>query len=138
MISESMQRPLPSFDKWLTDHGHGERGDGFDALVDLARRTQEQKSPNMTPDELSFLRMWQGMLIAVVEICNIEHNSGRKPEEIICTMPRVLASAAMYATASVLASDADWRTSSRACSADEFRAAAKIAADQLLSDSREH
>jgi hypothetical protein len=126
-----MKRPLPSFDEWLTVHGNGKRGDDFEAMTDLVHRTlATPEGPNLTPDERSFLRMWKGMCVAVVELSNIEHDAGRTPEQIIQTMPRVLAAAAMYATASVLSDSANYRQIAKHL-IEEFRAAAKVSADQL-------
>jgi hypothetical protein len=130
-VIPEMRRQLPSFDDWLTTHGNGKRGDGFEALTDLVRRTLETPDgAHLTDDERSFLRMWKGMCVAVVELSNIEHQHGRTPEQIIQTMPRVLATAAMYSTASVLSGDAPHRSVAKLLT-EEFRAAAKASADYL-------
>lgn len=126
-----LRRPLPSFDQWLADNGDGTRGDGFEALQDLAARTLERPDLGLSFEEALLVRMWKGFLIATVEICNIQHNQfGAKPEQIIQMMPRALACAAMYSTASVLVNDAPWRTISKVLF-EEFRFAVKEAADQL-------
>lgn len=124
-----MMRPLPSFDQWLTAHGNGSRGDGFEAFLDLTKRTQEQDGAGYDAAALSMLRMWQGLSIAIVELCNIEHQHGRKPIDIIQIMPRALACAAFYSTASVLGDETPWRSIAKVL-AEEFRHAAKVAADE--------
>lgn len=131
MIIPEMERPLPTFDQWLSTHGDGSRGDGFEALRDLVGRTLEQKEvPGMTRLEAVMLRMWQGFAVATVEICNIEHARGTTPAEIITVMPRALAASAFYATASVLKNEAPWRIIAKLLT-EEFRYAAKVAADQM-------
>lgn len=125
-----MARPLPKFDQWLTDHGRGKRGDGFEGFADLMERTQSQEVADaLTPAEVSLMRMWQGLTFAVVELCQIECDHGRQPVEIIALMPRALACAAFYSTASVLKDDTPWRSIAKLL-AEEFRAAAKTCADQ--------
>ena len=128
-IPELDRRPLPSFDKWLSDNGDGTRGDGFDAFNDLAKRTHENLE-GFTGDQASFLRIWAGLQIAVIEICQIERQRGRTPDQIILMMPRVLACAAMYSVASVVKEDAPMRQIAKIIS-EEFRFGAKEAADQL-------
>lgn len=125
-----MRRPLPSFDEWLADNGDGTRGDGFDAFVDVALRTQDQKATGLGDDETSFLRIWQGLCVAVVELCNIEARHGRTAEQIIQTMPRALAAAAVYATASVVSEGTPLRSVAKLLT-EEFRHAAKVAADDI-------
>lgn len=126
-----MRRPLPSFDKWLEDNGDGTRGDGFEAFADLAIRTQDQSALGLPYEAALLLRMWQGFQIATVEICNIQcRDFGATPEQIIQMMPRALACAAMYSTASVLVEDTPWRTIAKVLT-EEFRFAAKEAADQM-------
>jgi hypothetical protein len=128
-IPELDRRPLPSFDKWLSDNGDGTRGDGFDGFVDLAKRTHE-KLEGFSGDQAGFLRMWAGMQIAVIELCQIERQRGRTPDQIILMMPRVLACAAIYAVASVIKDDAPMRQVAKLL-IEEFRFAAKEAADQI-------
>lgn len=128
-IIPELWRPLPNFRRWLDDHGHTERAGDFDALADLARRTQEQSADDFGDDAKSFLRMWQGLSIATVELCNIEHKHGRSGHDIIRLMPRALACAAFYSTASVLREDSPWRSIAKIL-IEEFRFAAKSAADQ--------
>lgn len=129
-IPELDRRALPSLDEWLTTHGNGERGDGFDAFRDLARRTHVTTLHGHDAGSTAFLRMLTGMQIAVVELCNIEHQHGRLPHQIIATMPRVLACVAIYATASVLKDEAPMRRIAKILT-EEFRFAAKEAADQI-------
>jgi hypothetical protein len=127
------RRPLPSFDQWLAEKGNGHRGDGFEAFNDLAKRSHEKAAPELdqfTGDEQSFLRMWLGLMIAVVELSNIEHQQGRTPAQIIKIMPRVCAAAAVYATASVVDDNAPMRKIAKII-IEEFRFAAKEAADQI-------
>lgn len=129
-VLDALNRPLPSFAKWLDDRNGGERGGDFEHFNDLARRTQDQTATGLNDDERAFLRMWQGMCVAVVELCNIEHKNGRGPDQIIQMFPRVLATAAVYAVASVVKDDAPFRTLAKIMT-EEFRAAAKVAADGL-------
>lgn len=128
-VIPELRRPLPNFEKWLDDHGHTERGNGFEALADLVRRTQDQTADGYNEDAKSLLRMWQGLSIAVVELCNIEHCKGRTPAQIIQLLPRALACAAFYSTASVLEEDSPWRSIAKILT-EEFRFAVKEAADQ--------
>lgn len=133
IINALAKRPLPSFDQWLTDQGNGHRGAGFEAFKDMAERTHAAAPdtfPTLAPNEQAFLRMWLGMQIAVVELCNIEHQHGRTPAQIIQWLPRVLASAAMYATASVVNETTPMRTAAKIL-IEEFRFGAKESADQI-------
>jgi hypothetical protein len=125
-----MARALPSFDQWLDRHGDGTRGDGFAGLVDLARRTIEQeRATTFHLDELAFLRLWKGLLIAVVELCNIEAQRDRKVIDTIKLMARALGCAAFYANCSALKEDTPWRSLAKILN-EEFRAATKLCADQ--------
>lgn len=125
------KRPLPSFEQWLEANGDGTRGDGFEALAALARRAHAAEPPaHLTPDELSFLRMWMGMQIAVIELCNIEAQKGREPHQVIQTFPRVLGAAAFYAVASVMRDDANVRAMARVL-LEEFRHGVNTCADQF-------
>lgn len=130
-MADMMRRPLPSFEQWLNDNGDGTRGDGFAAFVDVVERTiAVVPAAGLGEDEALFLSLWKGMGVAVVELCNLEHQRGVSPERIIKMMPRVLGAAAMYATASVLTDDAPWRRIATIL-IEEFRFAAKEAADQM-------
>jgi hypothetical protein len=125
------KRPLPSFEEWLSANSDGQRGDGFEAFADLTRRTQEQPLGHLKPHEASFGRMFMGASIAAIELCNMEAVKHKRPqEEIVATLPRVLAAVCMYAIASVAKDDAPYRYFSKMIS-EEFRAAAKVAADAL-------
>ena len=125
------KRPLPSFLKWLESRDDGQRGEGFKEFADLALRTQEQTLEHLEPHEASFARMFMGGCIAAVELCNIEAlKHKRPPEEIIATLPRVFAACCMYAMASVTKENTPYRGIAKIMS-EEFRAAAKVAADAL-------
>lgn len=132
-----LRMPLPDFSRWLDERGHTERADDieaigvFTALIDLCRRTQAQTADPASEDEQSFLRMWQGMLFAVGELCNIEHKHGRSPHQITATMARVCGTSAMYATASILKDDAPLRSIAKVL-VEEFRFAAKASADTIM------
>lgn len=129
-----MGRPFPPFKQWIQEQSPGTQADGFEAMIDVAHRSQQQINPSLSPDEASFARMWIGACIATVELCNMEaFTHGRQPHEIICTLPRVLATAAMYAMASNAADEAPLRRIAKIMT-EEFRFAAKIAADQLEQD----
>lgn len=128
-------RDLPSFEQWLSDNGNGSRGDGFEAFEDLIRRARKQDIEHLTEEEQSLARLWGGLSIAIVEICNIEHQRGRTAVEIIKLMPRALAIASVYATASVLVEDTPWRAVAKVLT-EEFRWAAKTAADDLTTRPR--
>ena len=129
-LKELTGRPLPSLHEWFTQHVGGQRGDGFEAFADLARRTHEAKPSGLTDDEAAFLRFWMGMQIAVIELCNLEHAAGREPADIVVTMPRVLGAAAVYAFASVAKDETPMRQIAKVL-IEEFRFAAKEAADQI-------
>lgn len=125
------RRPLPSFDQWLEENGNGERGDGFEAFVDLAKRTHAKEPvAGLTDDETSFLRMWMGMQIAIIELCNIENQRGRTPAEIMITTPRVLGAAAMYSFGSVVKENTPFRIVAKLLT-EEFKFGAKESADQM-------
>lgn len=131
VVAGLMRRPLPSFEQWLEKNGDGSRGGGFDAFKDLAERTHNSGPVGkLTADETAFLRLWMGMQIAVVELCNIEHQKGREPGEIMMTLPRVLGAAAVYGFASVAKDDVLMRQIAKIL-IEEFRFAAKEAADQI-------
>lgn len=126
------KRPLPSFAEWLehVDPG-GERGAGFEMFADLAKRTMEQPLEHLQPGEASFARMWMGMAIAVIEMCNTEYKKHHQPDaQIVTLMPRVLACACMYAFASVTNEKTPFRVIAKVI-VEEFRAATKVAADAL-------
>ena len=137
-IFPEMRRALPSFAQWLEENGAGERGAGYEpfaAIADLAMRTLDSDAARasncVTPRDLCFFRLWQGMLVAAVELCNIEHQKhGVEPSEIITLLPRAFAAGAMYAAASVLRADTPYRSLAKILT-EEFRFAAKAAADQL-------
>lgn len=130
MLNET-KRPLPSFEKWLEEHSPGTLAPDFEPFADLMRRTQEQSFDGLKPHEASFLRMWQGALMAAVELCNMEALQYKRPNgEIIATLPRVFAVATMYAIASVCKDETPFRTIAKIVT-EEFRAAAKTSADTL-------
>lgn len=137
-VSVIGKRPLPDFQRWLDQHGHTERAEDFDALNDLAERTQRQSAEHLDANSKSLLRMWQGFSIAVVELCNMERQHGRNPSEIIALMPRALALAAFYSVASALPEETPWRSIVKIL-VEEFRFGAKEAADQYTEslDARE-
>lgn len=130
-IPELDRRPLPTLKQWLDQHGDGSRGEGFAPLEELLRRGLDQKLPDLTPDQASYMRLWLGLQIAVVELSNIEVQKGRAPLQIIQTLPRALAVAAMYATASVLDDEAPLRAIAKIL-IEDFRFGAKEAADQIM------
>lgn len=131
IIDRAMMRTLPTFDQWLEQNGDGTRGDGFDAFVDQVRRTTERGALAHYDDAAqSLMRLYSGLSIAVIEACNIEIQKGRSPVDIAQLMPRALAMAAMYATASIMRADTPWRKIATIL-IEEFRWAAKEAADEL-------
>lgn len=123
-------RPLPDFQRWLDEHGHSGRAPDFEAFMDLAKRTQTQTADHLDEDSKSFLRLWQGLSLAVVELCNVEHERGRDPAQIVQMLPRALACAAFYSTASILKDDAPWRSITRILN-EEFRFGTKACADRM-------
>lgn len=130
---QAATRPLPDFDKWLLARGHDTRGGDFEpflAMMDLVQRTQLQKAGDQHNDrERALLRMWQGMSFAAVELCNLEHQKHKRPaEEIACLLPRAMGMAAFYAMASIVSDDAPMRSIAKVL-IEEFRFAAKEAAD---------
>lgn len=131
-IMDVNKRPLPSFKQWLDEHSPGTQADGFEAFSDLAFRAQSGSlKPGLTPQQESFARMWMGACVAAVELCNMEAVGHLRPEgEIIATLPRVFAAAAMYAMASVCKESTPWRDVAKLLT-EEFRAGAKASADQL-------
>ena len=124
-----LRRALPDFERWLDQRGHSGRAPGFEELADLAVRTQDEPPEHLDEDSRSFLRLWSGLLIAVVELCSIEQVHGREPHDIVKIMPRALACAAFYASASIFRDDTPWRTIAKIL-IEEFRFGAKEAADQ--------
>jgi hypothetical protein len=130
-ITDIHKRPLPTFVQWLEKHAHGFQSDGFDDFADLARRTQEQSLDHLKPHQASFGRMWMGACIAAVELCNMEAKKhGRPLDEIAANLSRVFATATMFAIASIVERDAPFRSIAKVVT-EEFRAAAKVAADTL-------
>lgn len=133
-LDKGMERPLPSLSQWLDGKGATKRAPDFKefaALADLAERTILQSDTGLPVEQACFLRLWQGFTVAAVELCNLEH--GKKvPTEIILTMlPRVMATAALYAFASVAPPDSPFRDVAKLFT-EEFRAASKTAADGLV------
>lgn len=127
-------RKLPTLAQWLDQHNGGERGADYEpmaAMMDLAERTILQSDAGIPVNEACFLRLWQGMCIATVELCNIEHNKGVPMEVLMAMLPRALASAAMYAFASVASEDTPLRDVAKLLT-EEFRFAAKAAADGIM------
>ena len=130
-ITDIHKRPLPKFTEWLEEKSPGTLAPDFSAFEELARRTQQQSFDHLKPNEASFGRMWMGAIIAAVELCNMEAlKHKRPPGEIIATLPRVFACATMYAIASICKDGTPHRSISKIVS-EEFRAAAKTAADIL-------
>lgn len=132
------KRPLPSFAEWLDERNNGKRAQGYDdfrALSDLAARTILQSDSGMPVGQASFLRMWQGICLATVEVCNIEHSKKVPMDIIVAGLPRALSCAAVYAFASVMPEDAPLRDIAKILT-EEFRFAAKAAADDLMEKSR--
>jgi len=126
-------RPLPTFEQWLQDRGNGSRAEGYEAFADfedLIRRELGRDPSSLSADEQSFLRMYQGMGIAIVELCQIERDKGRDPEEVLQTMPRVLGALAMFSASSVMREDTPWRSLATLI-IEDFRFGAKFAADNL-------
>lgn len=131
-ILDVNRRPLPSFKEWIEQQSPGTHATGFEALADLAYRSQAQAHDHLQPQEQSFGRMWVGAVVAAVELCNMEAlKHGRSSEEIIATLPRVFAAAAMYAIASACKPETPHRRIAKLIT-EEFRAGAKAAADQLF------
>jgi hypothetical protein len=140
MILESVvaKRPLPSLAQWLDSKNGGKRAPGYEpfaALVDLAERTILQTDAGLPVEHACFLRLWQGMCIAAVELCNIEHEKDVGSGLIVTMLPRALACAAVYAVASVARDDAPLRDIAKLLT-EEFRFAAKGAADGLMSEAK--
>lgn len=133
LLESAMRRPLPTLSQWLDEKGAASRAEGFEeisALRDLAERTILQETGGLRVEEACFLRLWQGMCIATVELCNLEQVKKVPTETIITMLPRVLATAAMYAFASVASENTPYRDVAKLLT-EEFRAAAKVAADSL-------
>lgn len=128
------KRPLPTLAQWLDQRNGGERAEDYEplaALIDLAERTILQSDSGYPVEQACFLRLWQGMCIATVELCNIEHGKNVPMETIIASLPRALACASIYAMASVAGNDAPLRDIAKLLT-EEFRFAAKAAADDLM------
>lgn len=134
LISSLDKRPLPTLAQWLDRQNDGERADGYDAmaaLADLAQRTILQSDSGLPIEQACFLRLWQGMCVATVELCNIERGKDVPPEAIVAMLPRALACAAVYALASIVKDDAPLRDIAKVLT-EEFRFAAKTAADDIM------
>ena len=131
------KRPLPTLAQWLDQQTGGERAEHYDAmagLMDLAERTIKQDPSFLAPNEACFLRLWQGMCVATVELCNIEVERKDTPVHVLVAMlPRALAAASIYAFASVAKDDAPLRDIAKLLT-EEFRYAAKAAADDLMAN----
>ena len=128
-----LRRPLPSFKQWLEEKGGDQRAEGFEemaALRSLAERTVLHKDAGLPTEQACLLRLWQGMLVAVVELCNIESSHKVPNEMLMAMMPRVLGIAAMYAFASIATDDAPMRTIAKILT-EEFRGGCKVAADEI-------
>lgn len=126
-------RPLPTFEQWLRERVGDSRADGYEAFADfedLIRRELGRNPSSLSDDELSFLRMYQGLGIAIVEVCQIERDKGRDPEEVLQAMPRVLGALAMFSASSIMRDETPWR-SLAALLIEDFRFGAKFAADSL-------
>ena len=124
------KRPLPSFKKWLEDKG--ERASGYEAFVDLVERTQSIPLDNLLPHQKSFGRIFMGASIAAVELCQIEEKQHKRPQdEVVANLARAFATATMYAIASVTEPDTPYRSIAKVLT-EEFKAAAKVAADTLI------
>lgn len=130
-IPELRGRPLPSFEQWLTNNGDGTRGDGYAGFEDLAKRTHDQPRPeHLTEDEMSFLRLWMGMQVAVIELSRLEEQRGRRFDQIVPMMARVLGATAMYSVASAVNDDSPYRAMAKVL-IEDFRHGCKASADQL-------
>lgn len=132
-LRNSLDRPLPTFQKWLEDRGHsGLAGgyEGFAPFVELMRREEARELTGLSEDELSFVRIWQGLGIAVTELCEIERKAGRSIHQVIQTMPRALGVCAMNVIASPLTEDAPFRKIVPIL-VEEFKHGAKLTADTL-------
>lgn len=132
-LAPNIKRPLPTLKQWLDERLGEDRGEGFEfmaALADLARRTLEQNPDGLPANEACFLRLWQGIQVAAIELCNIEHKA-KVPQDIIVSMlPRVMACASFYAVASIAKDDTPWRGVAKLLT-EEFRATAKQCADAM-------
>jgi hypothetical protein len=124
-------RPLPDFQRWLDETSPGTKAPDFADFADLARRTRTQDVNHLAPHERAFVRMLSGAMIAAVEICNAEvMTHGEQQHDVIVRLPRVFACAIMYALASAMKRDTNFRQIAKVTT-EEFSAAAKMAADQL-------
>lgn len=126
-------RPLPSFQQWLDAQGYKRRGAGFahwSNLEALIRTTGKKDLAELSREELAFVRLWQGIGIALVEVCNLESEKRRTPEETLQALPRVLGAMALYTFASVAKEDTPWRRIAGVL-VEEFRFGAKFAADHI-------
>lgn len=136
VLDEAMKRPLPTLAQYLDDKANGRRSEDFEemtALYDLAHRTLEASEGGLPIEQACFMRLWKGFLVASVELCNLEVKA-KVPKEVYLTMlPRVMATAALYAVASVAPPDTAFRDIAKLFT-EEFRAAAKTAADGLMEE----
>lgn len=134
MLDGAVRRPLPTLAQWLDERGGGARAEvysEFQALCDLAERTILQSDGGLTTEQACFLRLWQGFSVATVEFCNIENRKDIPTHTLVAMLPRAMACAAIYAFASVAKEDAPLRQIAKLL-AEEFRAGAKFAADDLM------
>lgn len=137
VLDVAMRRPLPTLAQWLDEKTGGQRSQDFDemtALYDLAQRTLMTSEGGLPVDQACFLRMWKGFLIASVELCNLEVAAKVSNDVYLTMLPRVMATAALYAVASVAPPDTAFRDIAKLFT-EEFRAAAKTAADGLMEQS---
>jgi hypothetical protein len=127
-ICKEIRRPLPTFHQWLVENGGTARDERFEALGDLARKLSELK-PSFD-DQAALVRMWQGLLIAITELVHNEERLGRPFNHTLAMLPRALALAAMYGVTCGCKDETHWRGLAKLMT-EEFRAAAKGAADEL-------
>lgn len=127
--SDVHARSLPGFREWIEDKGG--RAPGFEDFAAHTERMLALSHHDLTPTQKSFARLYVGLSIAVVELCHIENRQhGRSSDEIAANVTRVFASAEMYAIASICREGSPWRSIAKMIT-EEFRAAAKVAADGL-------
>jgi hypothetical protein len=137
-LTNATKRQLPTLAQWIDRQNGGKRGDDYDAfeaLASLCERTLATPDGGLPVGQACFLRLWKGFILATVELCNIEREKVDTPiDVIVSSLPRAMACAAVYAMASVAREDAPLRDIAKILT-EEFRAAAKMAADDLMEKS---
>ena len=121
---------IPTLAAWLETNGRKDSGAGLDDFIECTLRTLAMVEPS-EPNLGCMLRMLQTIMIAIVEMGNIEAMRGIEPAVYLPTTARAMGWSLMAALCSAQHDDAPPPRSMARLFTEEFRAGALAMLDQF-------